>query len=207
MPISMLIFRLRNVILIVWGMLSSFSHCLTHHLLYPRLLCQFAQSVSVRCVVCFPCQNVYGCQESFDTNTHTGMSVLSFIIESVWMHRHKHTCVHTHTCILACTHTHSLTHTCTHTHTRTHAHMHAHTHAHTHFHTHTQTHRHTHTHTHSNTHTHTHTHTQTHTLVWIEKLLQMLREPSSTHRDSLMLLSTVLIETLVLDCLAARLHW
>ena len=70
------------------GVLSSLSeecypHCLTHHLLYPHLLCQFAQSVSVRCVVCFPCRNVYRCQESSDTNTHTGTSVLSFMIESV----------------------------------------------------------------------------------------------------------------------------
>ena len=56
--------------------------------------------------------------------------------------------IHTHTCILSHTHTHTHTHTCILSHTHTHTHTHMHTQPHTHTHTCILSHTHTHTHTH-----------------------------------------------------------
>jgi len=68
---------------------------------------------------------------------------------------HTHIYTRTNTCILKCTHAHSVARTPTHISTNTHTHIHTYIHTHTHKHTH----KHIHTYIHTYIHTHTHTNT------------------------------------------------
>ena len=73
-------------------------------------------------------------------DTHTFMQAC-WLLEDLYMHTLRHTCVYTNACMYE--HTHANTHT--HMHTFACTHMHAHTHRCTHMHAHTYIHMHTHT--------------------------------------------------------------